>query len=223
MENGLSKTVTSVKAMESSVLPTHRRFAIKLAVPFFMRWSVASVSLVLALWVSIPGSQCLAQNPKEVDGLRFKVPEDWPIEKRGGVLAPIPTEEYVSMKFKDIDKEFEDIKVGMADKISALQSNLDKMASELSKEIMNAQDQGAPPGDAGVDVMGIMARLDEVESQLGRLDRKLTNKLMDIQKEFEGVNLHMTTLKKSLESWQTQLYKLDEEVGFIVEKQRSSD
>ena len=35
-------------------------------------------------------------------GLRFTVPEDWPIEKRGGGLAPIPVEEYVLKRFKEI-------------------------------------------------------------------------------------------------------------------------
>ncbi|OGX36771.1 MAG: hypothetical protein A3C36_06570 [Omnitrophica WOR_2 bacterium RIFCSPHIGHO2_02_FULL_52_10] len=180
--------------------------------------------MCLALCFSgmLPERQCHAQNTKKVDGLNFQVPEDWPIEKRGGVLGPIPTEEYVSMKFKDIDEEFESLKSELRDKISELQSNLDNLGSQLSKGTNNSEEQGAAQGAVGVDVAGILARLDEVESQLGRLDRKLTSKLMDVQKVFEENNLRAQTLEKSFEELQTQFFKLDEEVGYIAEKQRSA-
>lgn len=39
---------------------------------------------------------------KTESGLHFQVPTDWPIEKRGGVMAPIPIEEYLSRKFNDV-------------------------------------------------------------------------------------------------------------------------
>ena len=190
----------------------------------FLRKSEVSALVCLALCFSVlfPGSQCYAQNTKKIDGLNFHVPDDWPIEKRGGVLGPIPTEEYVSMKFKDITKEFEDIKGEMRNNISALQSNLDKMSSQLSQDSNKSQEEGKGQGAPGVDLAGIMARLDEVESQLGRLDRKLTNKLMDIQKEFEESNQKVQALEGTLEELQTQFFKLDEEVGFIAEKQKSA-
>lgn len=40
---------------------------------------------------------------KTKEGLHFKVPPDWPIEKRDGVVAPIPIEEYMSRKFSAMD------------------------------------------------------------------------------------------------------------------------
>ena len=46
-----------------------------------------------------------AQSSKRVGKLNFQVPEDWPIVKRGGLMTPIPTEEYVSIKFKEIETE----------------------------------------------------------------------------------------------------------------------
>jgi len=55
--------------------------------------------------IPIPGNPTIKQG-----GLNFQVPEDWPIEKRGGILAPIPTEEYVSIKFKATEEKFETIK-----------------------------------------------------------------------------------------------------------------
>ena len=40
---------------------------------------------------------------KTRDQLHFELPPDWPIEKRGGVVGPIPVEEYLAMKFKAMD------------------------------------------------------------------------------------------------------------------------
>lgn len=37
------------------------------------------------------------------EGLRFRLPEDWPVEKRGSVVAPIPVEEYLSKKFSALE------------------------------------------------------------------------------------------------------------------------
>ncbi len=37
------------------------------------------------------------------EGLRFTLPPDWPVEKRGGVVAPIPIEEYLARKFSAMD------------------------------------------------------------------------------------------------------------------------
>ena len=40
---------------------------------------------------------------KSEDGLRFQLPADWPIEKHGSVVRPIPVEEYLSKKFEAMD------------------------------------------------------------------------------------------------------------------------
>lgn len=40
---------------------------------------------------------------KTDDGLRFRLPADWPVEKRGAVVAPIPVEEYLSRKLSAFD------------------------------------------------------------------------------------------------------------------------
>ena len=154
---------------------------------------IIAVLLPWAVTFSAIGQNGLiyAQNTKEVDGLHFQVPEDWPVEKRGGVLGPIPTEEYVSIKFKEIDKEFLAVKDELSDKISGIQTHLEKMESESANKMKNAQDDSAASGASGQDLTDILARLDEVENQLGRLDRKLTNKLLEIQKEFETINLKL--------------------------------
>lgn len=36
---------------------------------------------------------------KTSEGLHFQLPPDWPVEKRGTLVGPIPIEEYVARKF----------------------------------------------------------------------------------------------------------------------------
>ena len=44
---------------------------------------------------------------KSRDGLHFQLPTDWPVEKRNGVVGPIPIEEYVSRKFATLEKRLQ--------------------------------------------------------------------------------------------------------------------
>jgi hypothetical protein len=41
--------------------------------------------------------------------LHFQVPPDWPIEERGGIVAPIPVEEYLARKFKALESQLRTI------------------------------------------------------------------------------------------------------------------
>lgn len=73
-------------------------------------WGIA----VLASVVWLGGTAASAEEKAEPvvvtktqDGLKFTVPPDWPIEKRGGVVAPIPIEEYLGQKFKAIDSRLQ--------------------------------------------------------------------------------------------------------------------
>ena len=51
---------------------------------------------------------------KTRDGLRFKIPPDWPIEKRNGVVAPIPVEEYMTQKFFSLESRLRDLEKQVA-------------------------------------------------------------------------------------------------------------
>jgi hypothetical protein len=55
------------------------------------------------------------------EGLTFRVPEDMPIENRGGILAPIPFDEYMYGKFKQ-----------MAQRLDRMQAQLDRIEKLLS-------------------------------------------------------------------------------------------
>jgi hypothetical protein len=46
---------------------------------------------------------------KSKEGLNFQVPPDWPIEKRNGIMGPIPIEEYLSMKFSAIEARLRNV------------------------------------------------------------------------------------------------------------------
>lgn len=43
------------------------------------------------------------------EGLNFRVPEDMPVETRNGIQAPIPFDEYMYGKFKQIDSRLKSI------------------------------------------------------------------------------------------------------------------
>ena len=43
------------------------------------------------------------------EGLAFRVPEDMAVEKRNGILAPVPFDEYMYSKFKKIDEKLKAI------------------------------------------------------------------------------------------------------------------
>ena len=66
--------------------------------------------LLLGLWLcpcqahgeELPRKSPVIRQTKE--GLSFVLPPDWPIEERGGLLAPIPTEEYLGLKFDAVDR-----------------------------------------------------------------------------------------------------------------------
>ena len=69
----------------------------------------------VAVWV-LGGTVTHAQEPKEKvttqktrEGLHFELPPDWPVEKHGGLVAPIPVEEYLAMKFNTLEARLQTI------------------------------------------------------------------------------------------------------------------
>jgi hypothetical protein len=46
---------------------------------------------------------------KTKEQLHFELPPDWPVEKRGGIVAPIPVEEYLAKKFKSLEAQLQAI------------------------------------------------------------------------------------------------------------------
>ena len=46
---------------------------------------------------------------KTVEGVNFGVPEDWPIQIVGSSVSAIPVEQYLTMKFKNLDMRLQAI------------------------------------------------------------------------------------------------------------------
>jgi len=178
---------------------------------------VGAVSLAL-----IVNSYSYAQGSKISKGLNFQVPEDWPVEKRGGIVAPIPIEEYLEIKFTAVEEKFEAIKDELSGKFLELQSDLEGVEKDFSKKIKGVQSEGESQGEVSGDSTEILSSVKSLESELGRLDRKITNKVREMQVQFEKMNQQMMSVEKEIKDLQTQVYKLDEKVDYIDEKSQAS-
>ena len=64
-------------------------------------------------------------------GLKYRVPEDMPIENRNGIEAPIPFDEYTYSKFKKIDERLKSIE----ETLSRIEKN---MTASKSQEKLKA-------------------------------------------------------------------------------------
>ena len=74
-----------------------------------MAWSVglamlAAVSVARAEDGAQPDASTVKRSQQN---LNFQLPPDWPIERRGGIVGPIPVEEYLAMKFKALDSRLQ--------------------------------------------------------------------------------------------------------------------
>ena len=73
---------------------------------------------------------------RTVKGIRFKIPEDWPIEEHGGALGPIPIEQYVTLKFGKAEERFNEMetKLGADEKrVSDLNAKVEMLEESLKK------------------------------------------------------------------------------------------
>ncbi len=74
------------------------------------------------------------------EGLNFNIPEDMPIEKRNGVTAPIPFDEYMYFKLRKVEE-----------KLASLEKKIDELQSVFSAfKKTEAQKALSPAEKAGV-------------------------------------------------------------------------
>jgi len=96
-------------------------------------WASAVLAAVLAAPAASWAAEGSAAEPatveKTAERLRFKVPPDWPIEKRGGIMAPIPIEEYLGRKFKILDAAVQ----GLEQRVSGLDLKVRVLEDEVKK------------------------------------------------------------------------------------------
>ena len=68
---------------------------------------------------------------KVVDGIRFQVPKDRPIEKMDGFIRPMPLDEYVSTKFSKLEERLQ---------------NMERSIEEMKNDIAAMKASAKPPG-----------------------------------------------------------------------------
>lgn len=74
------------------------------------------------------------------DGLKFTVPPDWPIERRSGVVGPIPIEEYLARKFNALDKKIQTLE----QKLISLESKVGTLETQGKKKPLHSSEGGEP-------------------------------------------------------------------------------
>jgi hypothetical protein len=80
-------------------------------------------------------SQFKYQTVTTKEGLSFRIPEDMPIETRNGIQIPIPFDEYMYSKFKQMDNRLN----AMDAKLEAIQKFLAEMREEDRKRVHASQ------------------------------------------------------------------------------------
>jgi hypothetical protein len=99
-------------------------------------WKYAYIAFVAAAFVLGQGmSYVSAEESKARKGLHFNVPDDWPVEKRGGVLAPIPVEEYVLKRFKQIQDDMNSLRGELTARMETLEGDLRGIKSNVSQDL----------------------------------------------------------------------------------------
>jgi hypothetical protein len=74
------------------------------------------------------------------DGLRFQLPPDWPVEKRGGLVAPIPVEEYLTKKFSALENRLQNVE----QQVTAFDLRLRVLEEQSKKEQRLKSAENAP-------------------------------------------------------------------------------
>lgn len=104
--------------------------------------SVAAIALIIlaccsSAWAEDAGSGEPVTVRKTKDNLSFQLPPDWPIEKRDGLVRPIPIEEYLARKFKALEGQLQSLEQrlnGLDVRLRVLEEDAKKRREALQSE-----------------------------------------------------------------------------------------
>lgn len=82
----------------------------------------------------------VTRSVKTVDGLNFRVEEDRPIEKVGGVYRPIDVDSYIALKFNKLEKKINEITINLQNKIDVLSKRLDTLGNKVEDLSLKVRD-----------------------------------------------------------------------------------
>lgn len=158
------------------------------------------------------------RSPQSQKGLHFGVPEDWPIEKRGGVLAPVPVEEYVMARFKNTAAQLETMKNELTGLIQGIRADLEDFKSSSKQRLETLQQEldfikndrrrtdSAPAPSTDSD------RIKNLEHRIEALHKDLTEKVEGLRLSFEEMD------QKKIRNLQFNLDVLDEKIKLLSEE-----
>ncbi len=171
---------------------------------------------------AVAGRAAYAQNTKKVGQLNFQVADDWPIEKRGGLLTPVPTEEYLTIKLKEIEKEFLSIRNEFSEGLNGIEADLESITRNLSKETRESQSQSEALGKASKNGAEALSRIELLRSKMSFLDKNVAAKILGVEKDLKDINREVEFIKDNMDGLQTQIYHLEEKLDYLQEGQGGS-
>jgi peptidoglycan hydrolase CwlO-like protein len=145
-------------------------------------------------------------------GLRFNVPEDWPVEERNGVVAPVPVEEYLESKFKDITSQLESIKQDLSSKFQEAKQDISSLKDEISEKLKqmksDAQAKEPQPEDVSMSLDSIISRFNSVEKSLGGLSEELR----DVDYQDKSINSQLNDMEIRIKQLESELEDIKEKL-----------
>ena len=136
---------------------------------FFKKELVTLGIMILLFWAYCSGNQTAADEPKRMEkGIKFNVPPNWPIEEKGGGLAPMPVEDYVLKRFKEIEGQLKELEKSLAEKN---QAGVDpKFQNDLATklEVISAQFKALSS-----DVQALRTDIQDFKDSQSRLNTRL--------------------------------------------------
>lgn len=193
------KAATTISSIGNSFLSKMNKKIILITI------AILSVTAII-----IPNSiKCYAQEGQDTTrtqkGLKFNVPEDWPIEERNGVVGPIPIEEYIDIKFKDIASQLEALKQDWAKKIEEVNLELNNFKTDVSEKLKLPDSLMEPEKtekDWSVILDEIMSRLGLVEKELDLLSEEMNaikTQNDSVVKQYKDILASIDNLRSELE------------------------
>jgi methyl-accepting chemotaxis protein len=129
------------------------------------------------------------------EGLKFTVPEDWPIEKRAGVVAPIPIEEYVTKKFHSIEEQLTALQQQLGVEFQAWEGLLKERKEEWSQEVGKIHSSLESMGEDLRDLVQDVIALSRVQPKVETLDREVSDQLNRLDRRLDALERRMSSLE----------------------------
>lgn len=71
---------------------------------------------------------------KNEDGISFTLPKDWPLQKMGASIGPVPIEQYLGMKFDKVNERI----TSLEERLSILEAGEAQTKKKTEKKMLRA-------------------------------------------------------------------------------------